>query len=308
MKDVIVIGAGPAGMTAAMYAARAQLKVSLIEPGPYGGQMNNTDVIENYPGFLSIKGMELGEKMKQNVDRDGVEAIYGRVTSIEDKGDSKLVYTEKEVYETKVVIIASGGFHRMLNIPGEEEYAGKGVSYCAVCDGMFFRNQHVVVVGGGDSAIEEGIYLSQIASKVTVVHRRDELRAKKDLQLQAFKNEKMEFIWNTVVKEVKGNDMTVTSVTLENTITGEQNDFPCDGIFIYVGMSPNADFIKDLPLEQNHGWIPTNEKMETNIPGIYAVGDVRDKDLRQVATAVGDGTIAGQEAFQYVQSLEMNNQ
>ncbi|CAM3945754.1 thioredoxin-disulfide reductase [Catellicoccus marimammalium] len=308
MKDVIVIGAGPAGMTAAMYAARAQLKVALIEPGPYGGQMNNTDVIENYPGFLSIKGMELGEKMKQNVDRDGVEAIYGRVTSIEDKGDVKLVYTEKEVYETKVVIIASGGFHRMLNIPGEEEYAGKGVSYCAVCDGMFFRNQHVVVVGGGDSAIEEGIYLSQIASKVTVVHRRDELRAKKDLQLQAFKNEKMEFIWNTVVKEVKGNDMTVTSVTLENTITGEQNDFPCDGIFIYVGMSPNTDFIKDLPLEQNHGWIPTNEKMETNIPGIYAVGDVRDKDLRQVATAVGDGTIAGQEAFQYVQSLEMNNQ
>lgn len=308
MKDVIVIGAGPAGMTAAMYAARAQLKVALIEPGPYGGQMNNTDVIENYPGFLSIKGMELGEKMKQNVDRDGVEAIYGHVTSIEDKGDIKLVYTEKEVYETKVVIIASGGFHRMLNIPGEEEYAGKGVSYCAVCDGMFFRNQHVVVVGGGDSAIEEGIYLSQIASKVTVVHRRDELRAKKDLQLQAFKNEKMEFIWNTVVKEVKGNDMTVTSVTLENTITGEQNDFPCDGIFIYVGMSPNTDFIKDLPLEQNHGWIPTNEKMETNIPGIYAVGDVRDKDLRQVATAVGDGTIAGQEAFQYVQSLEMNNQ
>ena len=308
MKDVIVIGAGPAGMTAAMYAARAQLKVALIEPGPYGGQMNNTDVIENYPGFLSIKGMELGEKMKQNVDRDGVEAIYGHVTSIEDKGDIKLVYTEKEVYETKVVIIASGGFHRMLNIPGEEEYAGKGVSYCAVCDGMFFRNQHIVVVGGGDSAIEEGIYLSQIASKVTVVHRRDELRAKKDLQLQAFKNEKMEFIWNTVVKEVKGNDMTVTSVTLENTITGEQNDFPCDGIFIYVGMSPNTDFIKDLPLEQNHGWIPTNEKMETNIPGIYAVGDVRDKDLRQVATAVGDGTIAGQEAFQYVQSLEMNNQ
>lgn len=308
MKDVIVIGAGPAGMTAAMYAARAQLKVALIEPGPYGGQMNNTDVIENYPGFLSIKGMELGEKMKQNVDRDGVEAIYGHVTSIEDKGDIKLVYTEKEVYETKVVIIASGGFHRMLNIPGEEEYSGKGVSYCAVCDGMFFRNQHVVVVGGGDSAIEEGIYLSQIASKVTIVHRRDELRAKKDLQLQAFKNEKMEFIWNTVVKEVKGNDMTVTSVTLENTITGEQNDFLCDGIFIYVGMSPNTEFIKDLPLEQNHGWIPTNEKMETNIPGIYAVGDVRDKDLRQVATAVGDGTIAGQEAFQYVQSLEMNNQ
>lgn len=307
MKDVIVIGAGPAGMTAAMYAARAQLKVALIEPGPYGGQMNNTDVIENYPGFLSIKGMELGEKMKQNVDRDGVEAIYGHVTSIEDKGNIKLVYTEKEVYETKVVIIASGGFHRMLNIPGEEEYAGKGVSYCAVCDGMFFRNQHVVVVGGGDSAIEEGIYLSQIASKVTVIHRRDELRAKKDLQLQAFKNEKMEFIWNTVVKEVKGNDMTVTSVILENTITGEQNDFSCDGIFIYVGMSPNTDFIKDLPLEQNHGWIPTNEKMETNIPGIYAVGDVRDKDLRQVATAVGDGTIAGQEAFQYIQSLEMNN-
>lgn len=307
MKDVIVIGAGPAGMTAAMYAARAQLKVALIEPGPYGGQMNNTDVIENYPGFLSIKGMELGEKMKQNVDRDGVEAIYGHVTSIEDKGNIKLVYTEKEVYETKVVIIASGGFHRMLNIPGEEEYAGKGVSYCAVCDGMFFRNQHVVVVGGGDSAIEEGIYLSQIASKVTVIHRRDELRAKKDLQLQAFKNEKMEFIWNTVVKEVKGNDTTVTSVTLENTITGEQNDFSCDGIFIYVGMSPNTDFIKDLPLEQNHGWIPTNEKMETNIPGIYAVGDVRDKDLRQVATAVGDGTIAGQEAFQYIQSLEMNN-
>lgn len=305
MKDVIVIGAGPAGMTAAMYAARAQLDVGLIEPGPYGGQMNNTDVIENYPGFLSIKGMELGMKMQENVERDGVEAIYGTVKNVIDHGAYKTVETEKASYDTKVVIIASGGVHRMLHIPGEAEYAGRGVSYCAVCDGMFFRNQKVAVIGGGDSALEEGIYLSQLASHVTVIHRRDALRAKKDIQAQAFANEKMDFIWNTVAEEVLGDETKVTGLRLKNKVSGEESIFSCDGVFIYVGMEANTSFVQNLGLCDEKGWIPTDEKMATSLPGIYAVGDVRQKELRQVTTAVGDGTIAGQEAFQYVQHLNM---
>lgn len=303
MKDVIVIGAGPAGMTAAMYAARAQLDVMMIEQGAPGGMMNNTDVIENYPGFLSIKGMELGEKMYDNTKRDGVQHQYGIVENVIDCGDYKQVKTTDAVYEAKVVIIATGGSHRLLHVNGEEDYSGRGVSYCAVCDGMFFKNRHVIVVGGGDSAIEEGIYLTQLASKVTVVHRRDQLRAKKDLQNLAFANEKMEFIWNSVVEEVVGDGMKVTGVKLYNKETDEHSFVEADGVFIYIGMTPNTSMVQNLGICDEEGWIPTNERMETSMKGVYAVGDVRKKELRQVTTAVGDGTIAGQEAFNEVKAL-----
>lgn len=303
MKDVIVIGAGPAGMTAAMYAARAQLSVMMIEQGAPGGMMNNTDSIENYPGFLDIKGMELGEKMYENTKRDGVEHVYGIVTDVENRGSVKVVKTEDNEYQAQVVIIATGGVHRFLNVPGEEEYSGRGVSYCAVCDGMFFRNRDIVIVGGGDSAIEEGTYLTQIANSVTVVHRRHELRAKKNLQEIAFQNEKMNFVWDSVVDEIMGDGQKVTGVRIHNVKTNEEKTIPTDGVFIYIGMEPNTKAFRHLNICDEQGWIPTNERMETAVDGIYAVGDVRDKHLRQVTTAVGDGTIAGQEAFNKIKAI-----
>ena len=303
MYDVIVIGAGPAGMTAAMYAARAQLKVMMIEQGAPGGMMNSTDIIENYPGFLSIKGMELGEKMYENTKRDGVIHQYGIVEEVIDLTDKKQVKTTEATYEAKVVIIATGCNHRLLNVEGEEKYSGRGVSYCAVCDGMFFKDRHVVVVGGGDSAIEEGTYLTQLASHVTVIHRRDQLRAKQDLQKLAFENEKMSFVWNSVVEEIIGDGMKVTGVKVYNKETKETTMIDADGVFIYIGMTPNTQMVNSLNICTEQGWIKTNERMETSCPGIYAVGDVRDKELRQVTTAVGDGTIAGQEAFNEIKVL-----
>lgn len=303
MKDVIVIGAGPAGMTAAMYAARAQLSVMMIEQGAPGGMMNNTDSIENYPGFLDIKGMELGEKMYENTKRDGVEHVYGIVIDVQDRGSVKVVKTEDKEYEAQVVIIATGGIHRMLNVEGEDTYSGRGVSYCAVCDGMFFKNRDIVVVGGGDSAIEEGTYLTQIANKVTVVHRRHELRAKKNLQELAFQNEKMDFVWDSVVEEILGDGNKVTGVKVRNVKTDEVSEIKTDGVFIYIGMEPNTQAFRHLNICNDKGWIPTNEKMETSVDGIYAVGDVREKCLRQVTTAVGDGTIAGQEAFNKIKAI-----
>lgn len=303
LKDVIVIGAGPAGMTAAMYAARAQLDVMMIEQGAPGGMMNSTDSIENYPGFLSIKGMELGEKMYQNTQRDGVKHVYGIVTGIEDLGETKKVQTTDKEYEAKVVIIATGGVHRFLNVPGEEEYGGRGVSYCAVCDGAFFKDKDLIVVGGGDSAIEEGIYLTQLAHKVTVVHRRDSLRAKKDLQEQAFSNEKMNFIWDSVVEEIVGDGNKVTGAIIRDVKTNETQTLQADGVFVYIGMLANTEAFKNLGICDEQGWIKTNELMQTSVKGIYAVGDVRQKALRQVTTAVGDGTIAGQEAFNEIKAL-----
>ena len=216
MYDTIVIGAGPAGMTAALYAARANLKVATLEQGAPGGQMNNTSDIENYPGFESISGPELSMKMFEPLEKLGVENLYGIVSGIEDKGDYKVVKTGDEEYQTKTVIIATGAKHRHIGVAGEEEYNSRGVSYCAVCDGAFFRNQDLLVVGGGDSAVEEGIYLTRFANSVTIVHRRDELRAQKVLQDRAFANEKVKFIWDSVVEEIKGDDIKVRSVDIKN--------------------------------------------------------------------------------------------
>ena len=298
MYDTIIIGAGPAGMTAALYAARSNLKVALIEGGLPGGQMNNTSDIENYPGYANISGPELAEKMFEPLENLGVEHLYGFVENIEDHGDVKKVITDNEEFETRTVIVATGSKHRLLGVPGEEELNSRGVSYCAVCDGAFFRDQDLLVVGGGDSAVEEAIFLTQFAKSVTIVHRRDELRAQKVLQDRAFANEKINFIWNSVVKEIKGENR-VESVVIENVKTNQVTEHAFGGVFIYVGLDPVSDFTKDLQIQDESGWIVTDDHMKTRVAGVFAVGDVRQKDLRQVTTAVGDGAIAGQEAYKY---------
>ncbi|MCI7677270.1 MAG: thioredoxin-disulfide reductase [Streptococcus orisratti] len=300
MYDTLIIGSGPAGMTAALYAARSNLKVGIIEQGAPGGQMNNTSEIENYPGYEHISGPELSMKMYEPLEKFNVEHIYGIVQSIENDGLIKRVVTEDETFEAKTVILATGAKYRLLDVPGEEEYTSRGVSYCAVCDGAFFRNQDLLVVGGGDSAVEEAIYLTQFAKSVTIIHRRDELRAQKILQDRAFANEKIKFIWDSVVKEIKGGDVKVSGVTVENVKTGEISDHEFGGIFIYVGMNPVSNMVTGLGITDEAGWILTNNKMETSQSGIYAIGDVRQKDLRQIATAVGEGAIAGQGVYHYI--------
>ena len=300
MYDTMIIGAGPAGMTAALYAARSNLKVALLERGIYGGQMNNTAEIENYPGYARISGPELAEKMFEPLENLGVEHLFGQVEKIEDHGDFKKIITEDEVFETKTVILAPGANHRHLGVPGEEEYNSRGVSYCAVCDGAFFRDEDLLVVGGGDSAVEEAIFLTRFAKSVTIVHRRDQLRAQQLLQERAFANEKISFIWDSVVKEIKGDDRRVTSVVFGNVKTGQSSESDFGGVFVYVGLDPVSDFVKDLGICDEAGWIITDQHMKTASDGIYAIGDVRQKDLRQITTAVGDGAVAGQEVYKYI--------
>lgn len=301
--DVIVIGAGPAGMTAALYASRANLSVLMLDRGIYGGQMNNTAAIENYPGFKSILGPDLAKEMYESSTQFGAEYAYGSVESIRDDGATKLVKTDMgEEFIGKAIIIGTGSEYKKLGVPGEEDFSGRGVSYCAVCDGAFFKEMHLIVVGGGDSAIEEGIYLTQLASKVTVIHRRDQLRAQKISQDRAFANPKMEFIWNSNVTEIVGDDK-VTGVKVKNNQTGEDSFIEAAGVFIYVGVKPMTAPFKDLGILDENGWIPTDNLMHTKVPGIFAVGDVRKKNLRQVATAVGEGGTAGQQAYEYIQSL-----
>ncbi|MEY8443905.1 thioredoxin-disulfide reductase [Lactococcus ileimucosae] len=299
--DVVVIGAGPAGMTAAMYSARSEMKTLLLERGVPGGQMNNTAEIENYPGYGQIMGPELSMKMYEPLADLGVENAYGFVTSIEDNGATKTIHTEEEVFETKSIIIATGANHRKLGVPGEEEYGARGVSYCAVCDGAFFRDQDILVVGGGDSAVEEAIFLTRFGKSVTIMHRRDELRAQKIIQERAFANDKIKFIWDSVLEEIKGDDRKIESVRYKNVKTGEITEADFGGIFIYVGLDAVSEFARDLGITDEEGWIITDATMKTSIPGIFAVGDVRQKDFRQITTAVGDGAQAAQEAYKYVE-------
>lgn len=303
MYDVVIIGAGPAGMTAALYASRANLNVVMIERGAPGGQMNNTAEVENYPGFDSILGPDLANKMYENAERFGAKNAYGIVKEIKDQGDYKEVITDDEVYQTKTVIVATGCDHRKLGVPGEDEYAGRGVSYCAVCDGAFFRNKKLVVVGGGDSAVEEAIYLTRFAKEVVIIHRRDELRAQQIIQERAFANEKISFIWDTVVEEITGNEMVVQSVKTRNVKTDEVKEEAADGVFIYVGLDPLTEPFQTSGILNEEGWVVTDNNMQTKIPGVFAVGDAREKELRQITTAVGEGSIAGQGVYNYIESL-----
>lgn len=303
--DVVVIGAGPGGMTAALYAARANLNVAMLDRGIYGGQMNNTDDIENYPGFTTIKGPELGEKMYQGTVKAGVNFVYGDVQNVTvDDQQMKHIQTDSDELVASAVIIATGSNNRKLGVPGEENFSGKGVSYCAVCDGSFFKGKNVTVVGGGDSAISEGLYLANVTDRVNVIHRRDQLRAQKVLQNRAFDNDKIDFTWNTSVTEILGDENHVTGVKIHNNQVGDDTTLDTDGVFVYVGNFPNSQIFNNLNITDQAGWIITNDQMETTIPGIYAIGDVRQKQLRQITTAVGDGGIAGQNAFEYFEAIK----
>lgn len=301
--DVIIAGAGPAGMTAAVYASRANLDTLMLERGVPGGQMADTEDIENYPGFESIKGQELSTKMFEHAKKFGAEYAYGDIKGVEDHGSYKEINAGSKTFKTRSLIITTGAQYKKLAIPGEEELTGRGVSYCAVCDGAFYKNHEIVVVGGGDSAVEEGIYLTRFANKVTIIHRRDELRAQKIIQDRAFNNDKIEFIWDTIVEEVNEEDGKVSSLSIKNVKTGETGKFETTGVFIYIGMVPLSEPFKSLGIVDEEGYIPTNENMETKIPGVFAAGDIRVKDLRQVVTATGDGSIAAEQAQKYIEEL-----
>ena len=301
--DVVIIGAGPAGMNAAVYASRAELKTVLLERGVPGGQMANTEEVENFPGFTMITGPELSSKMFEHAQKFGAEYKFGDIKSVELDGDIKILKTSSEDIYTKSVVIATGAEYKTIGVPGEDLLRGRGVSYCAVCDGAFFKERELYVIGGGDSAVEEGVFLTKYASKVTIVHRRDELRAQKILQDRAFKNDKIDFIWDTELQSING-DSRVESITLKDKKTGEEYTKDADGVFIYIGMLPLTSPFKDLGILNENGYIETNEEMETKIPGIFAAGDVREKSLRQIVTATGDGSLAAQNAQNYLEKLE----
>jgi thioredoxin reductase (NADPH) len=302
--DVIIAGAGPAGMTAAVYTSRANLSTLMIERGMPGGQMANTEDVENYPGFESILGPDLSTKMFEHAKKFGAEYAYGDIKEIIDNGDVKTVVAGSKQYKAYSVIISAGAEYKKVGVPGEKELSGRGVSYCAVCDGAFFKGKELYVIGGGDSAVEEGVYLTRFASKVTIVHRRDELRAQKILQDRAFANEKIDFIWNHTIKSINDKEGKVGSVTLVSTQNGEEQELPADGVFIYIGMIPLSKPFLNLGITNENGYIETNERMETKAAGIFAAGDIREKTLRQIVTATGDGSIAAQSAQHYVEELK----
>ncbi|NGP45328.1 thioredoxin-disulfide reductase [Bacillaceae bacterium SIJ1] len=301
--DTAIIGAGPAGMTAAVYTSRANMSTLMIERGIPGGQMANTEDVENYPGYDHILGPDLSTKMFEHAKKFGAEYAYGDIQSIVDHGSYKLIDAGSKQYKARSVIISTGAHYKKLGVPGEEEYAGRGVSYCAVCDGAFFKDKEIFVIGGGDSACEEGVYLTRFAKKVTIVHRRDQLRAQPILQKRAMENDKIDFIWNHQVKEIHGEGGKVSKIELAHSETGETQTIPTDGVFIYIGMLPLSDPFVSLGITNEEGYIPTNEEMETSVPGVFAAGDIREKTLRQIVTATGDGSIAAQSAQAFVEEL-----
>ena len=306
--DIVIIGGGPAGLAAGLYAARGNMKTVILEKLIPGGQLNNTLDVENYPGMDHVTGPQIAQAMEEQTKRFGCEIISNtNITKVDLSNEKKLIYSDRGTFASKAVIIATGSEYRKLNVPGEKEYSGKGVSYCAVCDGAFFKEKELVVVGGGDSAVEEGTYLTKFANKVTIIHRRDKFRAEKIIQDRAFKNPKISVIWNTVIPEIIGNNNNVISVKLKDLQTSEVKNFNCDGVFIYVGLDPNTQLFKDQLKTDEAGRIITNEKMETNLPGIYAVGDVRETPLKQAVTAAADGSLAATIAIGYIETLEDKN-
>lgn len=302
--DVAIVGAGPAGMTAAVYASRADLSTVMIERGMPGGQMANTEEVENFPGFDFVTGPDLSTKMFEHAKKFGAEYQYGDIKSIEDKGDYKVINLGDKEITAYAVIISTGAEYKKIGVPGEQELGGRGVSYCAVCDGAFFKGKKLYVIGGGDSAVEEGTFLTKFADSVTIVHRRDELRAQKILQDRAFKNDKVDFIWGHTLKTINEKDGKVGSLTLESTKDGSEQTVDADGVFIYIGMKPLTAPFEDLGITNETGYIVTNDDMSTSIPGIYAAGDVREKGLRQIVTATGDGSIAAQSANAYIEQVK----
>jgi thioredoxin reductase (NADPH) len=298
--DVIIIGGGAAGLAAAIYAVRAMMKTLVIERQAIGGQILYTGEIENYPGFPEpIGGPELAMLYEKQALRFGTEFEYDTITRLDLDGPVKKVIGEEAEYTGKTVIITSGGEHNKLEVPGEEEFSGRGVSYCATCDGNFFRDQDVTVVGGGDAAMDEGLYLTRMTNSVTVVHRRDELRASKILQQRAFENPKMSFVWNSAIKEIRGNG-DVKSIVLENLQTGEISEQETNGVFVYIGFHPISEFMVGAVELDAAGHVITDIQMQTSVPGVFAAGDVRTFSERQLANAVGDGVAAALAAYRYV--------
>lgn len=298
--DVMIIGGGPAGLSAAIYAARGGLKTGVFEKGIIGGQINVTDEVENYPGFPeALSGFDLTDMMRRQAERFQAHFIDEEVSAIGMEGLCKIIEAGEKSYRAKALIFCTGAHPRLLNVPGEEKFTGRGVSYCATCDGALYRDKTVAVVGGGDSAIEEGIFLTRFAKKVIVIHRRDELRAQKIIQERAFNNPKMEFVWDTVVQEIHG-DTRVEKLEVVNRKTRQISFIPVDGVFIYVGILPNNELLESRVELDSGGFVITDETMHTNIPGIYAAGDIRHTVLRQVVTATSDGAIAAWSAEKWI--------
>lgn len=298
--DIIIIGGGPAGYTAALYAARAGLDTLVVEKFSVGGQMTLTDVIDNYPGFEEgIDGISLGLKMQRSAERFGAKTEYDEVVEADLKGEIKTVYGTADKYQSKAVIIATGANPRELGLENEQQYVGKGIHYCAHCDGRFYKDKVVAVVGGGNSAAEDAIYLSRLAKKVYLIHRRDELRATKVYHKPLSDAENIEFIWNSEVKEISA-EKRVSGIKVKNNKTSEIMDLACDGVFVSIGRKPVSDIFKgQIELDEN-GYIIADESTKTNIDGVYAVGDVRTKALRQVVTAVSDGATAVHFSEKYI--------
>jgi thioredoxin reductase (NADPH) len=303
--DVVIVGAGPAGMCAAMYAGRGMLKSVTLERGAPGGELLNTDLIEDYIGFESIKGWELAQKMAEHAKKFGAEIVTDTVERIRRGADGWFdVETARgETYRSQAVILTAGGTPVKLGVPGEKEYAGKGVSYCAVCDGAFFKGEHLAVVGGGDAAVEEADYLTRYARKVTLVHRRDEFRASRILQERAFANPKIEVIRNTVVPEIVGNEKGVTHAVLENKVSGAKSNLDVGGVFIFAGFKPNTHIVEGHVDHDAGGYLITDNKMMTSMAGLFAAGDVRSQLTRQITTAVGDATTAAIAVEKYLKAL-----
>ncbi len=298
--DIVIIGGGPAGLAAGLYAARGRRKTVLIEKGVIGGQIALTEIVENYPGIPQVNGFDLAQTMLTQAESYGMETEYSEVSGIEQRSDNKwIIRTGEGDLLAKALIITAGADYNRLGIPGEDKLIGKGVSYCATCDAAFFKEVPAVIVGGGDAAIEEGIFTTRYVSKATVVHRRDELRATAVLQERAFTNPKMEFAWNTVVDEILGEEQ-VEGVALRNVETGEKSTMPVSAVFIFIGSHPNTDFIGDLVPKDAGGHILSDEWMATSLPGLYAAGDVRQNSARQVASSVGDGVTAAIAADHYI--------
>jgi len=307
--DVIILGAGPAGLTAALYAGRSRLSTLMIEKAREGGQIVNTSEIANYPGSLETEsGPTLIDRMEAQVKRFGAETVIDSVESVELAGEVKTIRCLGAVYQAKAVIIATGAYPMTIGCPGEMDFVGRGVSYCATCDGAFFSGLDTFVVGGGDSAVEEAVFLTKFARKVTIIHRRDELRAAKSIQEKAFANPKIDFLWDSVVKELSGDGLLEKMVT-ENVKTGELTEYKVDpedgtfGVFVFIGYRPQSALYEGQ-VQMESGYIVTDEDMKTNLPGVFAAGDIRKKSLRQVVTAAADGAIASVQAEKYLESLK----
>lgn len=304
--DMLIIGGGPAGYSAALYAARAGFNTLVIERMSAGGQMALTDVIDNYPGFENgVDGFELGMKMQQGATRFGANTEYGEILSVDFSSDVKTVKTSSKEFYGKTVVIATGANPRELGIPNEPLLVGRGVHYCAHCDGRFYKDKTVVVVGGGNSAVSDALYLSRIVKKVYLVHRRDTLRATKIYHEPLMRSENVEFVWNSRVVEILENNGRASGVTVSDVNSGNERSIECDGIFISIGRQPSTSFLRDAVKLDAQGYIVANESTETNVSGVYAVGDVRTKALRQVVTAVADGAVAVHYAEEYLARISI---